>query len=63
MARPGQPKALQSGAFTRLGAPMSRAQLAFDDPLSARRFADRIETLTVDSVFEMGCSAAAGVSR
>jgi hypothetical protein len=51
-ARDYRPTPLQLGAFTRLGARMSRANVAFDDHPNAQRFADRIETVTADSVFD-----------
>ena len=35
----------------RLGARVGTAHIAFDDHPSHQRFADRIETVTVDSVF------------
>ena len=37
--------------MTRLGARVGPAHIAFDDHPSHQRFADRIETVTVDSVF------------
>ncbi len=46
-----QPSTLHIGALTRLGARVSAANVAFDDHPSDKRFADRIETVTVDSVF------------
>ena len=46
-----QPTALRIGAFTRLGARLTAANVAFDDHPDAKRFADRIETVTVESVF------------
>ena len=46
-----QPSVLTIGAMTRLGARMTAANVAFDDHPSSKRFADRIETVTVDSVF------------
>ncbi len=46
-----QPSVLNIGAFTRLGARMSRANVAFDDHPNDKRFSDRIETVTVDSMF------------
>ena len=46
-----QPTVLNIGAFTRLGARMTAANIAFDDHPSAKRFSDHIETVTVDSVF------------
>lgn len=47
-----QPTTLELGAFTRLGARAGSANVAFDDHPNEKRFADRIETVTVDSVFE-----------
>jgi hypothetical protein len=41
---------LRIDALTRLGARITRANIAFDDHPSAQRFADRIETVTADSV-------------
>lgn len=46
-----QPTALHLSAMTRLGARVTAANIAFDDHPNAKRFADRIETVTVDSVF------------
>jgi hypothetical protein len=46
-----EPTALQLGPLTRLGGRMTAANVAFDDHPNAKRFADRIETVTVDSVF------------
>lgn len=46
-----QPGVLRLGAFTRLGARVGTANVAFDDHPPAQRFADRIETVTADSVF------------
>jgi hypothetical protein len=46
-----EPSVLRINAFTRLGARMSKANVAFDDHPNGKRFADRIETVTVDSVF------------
>ncbi len=46
-----QPTVLNIGAFTRLGARVSAANIAFDDHPNAKRFSDHIETVTVDSVF------------
>ena len=46
-----QPATLRLGPLTRLGARVSAANVAFDDHPDAKRFADRIETVTVDSVF------------
>lgn len=43
--------ALRLTAFTRLGARITAANIAFDDHPNAKRFSDRIETVTVDSVF------------
>jgi hypothetical protein len=46
-----QPTTLRLGALTRLGARMTAANIAFDDHPNEKRFSDRIETVTVDSVF------------
>lgn len=46
-----EPTALKLGAFERLGARVTAANIAFDDHPNEKRFADRIETVTVDSVF------------
>lgn len=42
--------ALKLGPLTRLGGRVGSANIAFDDHPSEKRFADRIETVTVDSV-------------
>lgn len=47
-----QPTVLRLGALTRLGARAGTANVAFDDHPNDKRFSDRIETVTVDSVFE-----------
>lgn len=46
-----QPTTLRLGPLTRLGGRLSAANVAFDDHPDAKRFSDRIETVTVDSVF------------
>lgn len=46
-----EPTALRIGALTRLGGRVTAANVAFDDHPNEKRFADRIETVTVDSVF------------
>jgi len=46
-----QPTTLHISAFKRLGARMTAANVAFDDHPNEKRFTDRIETVTVDSVF------------
>ncbi len=46
-----RPGVLQIDALTRLGARMTMAHVAFDDHPNAQRFAGRIETVTVESVF------------
>ena len=46
------PTVLQLGPLTRLGGRMTRANVAFDDHPPQDRFADRIATVTVDSVFD-----------
>ena len=45
------PTVLNINAATRLGARVSAANIAFDDHPNEKRFADNIETVTVDSVF------------
>ena len=46
-----EPTALRLGPLTRLGARATAANVAFDDHPGDKRFSDRIETVTVDSVF------------
>jgi len=46
-----QPTTLHISAFKRLGARVGTANVAFDDHPNEKRFSDRIETVTVDSVF------------
>lgn len=46
-----QPTVLHLGPLTRLGGRMGAANVAFDDHPMDKRYADRIETVTVDSVF------------
>ena len=46
-----EPTTLRLGALTRLGARVTAANVAFDDHPNEKRFTDRIETVTVDSVF------------
>ena len=46
-----QPTTLHLSAFKRLGARVTAANVAFDDHPDGKRFRDRIETVTVDSVF------------
>ena len=46
-----EPTTLHLSAFTRLGARAMQANIAFDDHPNAKRFSDRIQTVTVDSVF------------
>ena len=46
-----EPAVLQLGPLTRLGGRISAANVAFDDHPLAKRFSDRIETVTADSVF------------
>ena len=47
-----QPTVLNLDAFTRLGARVTRANVAFDDHPDDKRYSGRIETVTVDSVFD-----------
>jgi hypothetical protein len=46
-----QPTELKLDALTRLGARISKANVAFDDHPGELRWSDRIRTVTVDSVF------------
>jgi hypothetical protein len=46
-----RPTVLHIDALTRLGARMTKANVAFDDHPDAKRFSDHIETVTVDSIF------------
>lgn len=46
-----EPTTLRLGPLTRLGGRVSAANVAFDDHPPEKRFSDRIETVTVDSVF------------
>jgi len=47
-----EPATLHLSALTRLGARLTAANVAFDDHPNEKRFSGRIETVTVDSVFE-----------
>jgi len=47
-----RPATLRLGAFTRLGARIGSANVAFDDHPNEKRYSDRIETVTVDSAFD-----------
>jgi hypothetical protein len=47
-----EPTVLRINALTRLGARMGSSHIAFDDHPNSKRFADHIETVTVDSVFD-----------
>lgn len=59
-----QPTALNIGPLTRLGGRMTTANVAFDDHPNEKRYADRIETVTVDSVFSwMQSTGMAGVAQ
>ena len=46
-----EPTTLKLTAIERLGARVTAANVAFDDHPNDKRFSDRIETVTVDSVF------------
>ncbi len=45
-----RPATLRIGALTRLGGRIAAGNVAFDDHPNAQRFADRIDTVTADSV-------------
>ena len=47
-----QPTVLPLSTATRLGARLTAANVAFDDHPGDKRFSDRIETVTVDSVMD-----------
>jgi len=47
-----EPTTLKLGPLTRLGGRITAANIAFDDHPNDKRFSDRIETVTVDSVFD-----------
>ncbi|MEX8498301.1 DUF2145 domain-containing protein [Leptothrix ochracea] len=47
-----EPTTLNLDATTRLGARVTRANVAFDDHPDARRYSGKIDTITVDSVFQ-----------
>jgi hypothetical protein len=46
-----EPTVLKIGPLTRMGGRLGAANVAFDDHPNDKRFSDRIETVTVDSVF------------
>ncbi len=46
-----EPTALRIDPLTRLGGRLTSANIEFDDHPNAKRFSDRIDTVTVDSVF------------
>ena len=46
-----EPAQLEISALTRLGARVTRANIAFDDHPDELRYSSRIRTTTVDSVF------------
>ena len=46
-----EPTTLKLGPLTRMGARATAANVAFDDHPNDKRFSDRIETVTADSVF------------
>ena len=47
-----EPRVLRIGALTRQGGRIAAANVAFDDHPDEKRFSGRIETVTVDSVFD-----------
>lgn len=51
MSKGYQPTTLKLGPLTRLGGRVGSANVSFDDHPADKRFSDRIETVTVDSVF------------
>ncbi len=55
-----EPTPLRIGALTRLGGRVGSANIAFDDHPNDKRYSDRIETVTVDSVFSWLTAAGLG---
>ena len=47
-----EPTVLRISPLVRLGARMTAGNIAFDDHPNEKRYSDRIETMTVDSVFD-----------
>ncbi len=47
-----EPSVITLGPLTRLGGRITAANIAFDDHPNEKRFADRIETVTVDSILQ-----------
>jgi hypothetical protein len=56
-----EPTTIRLGALTRLSGRISSANIAFDDHPNEKRFADRIETVTVDSVIKWLLQSGTGV--
>ena len=57
-----EPTTLRLSAFTRLGARATAVNVAFDDHPNDKRFSDRIETVTVDSMFQWLVRAGLGTT-
>jgi hypothetical protein len=57
-----EPTTLRLGPLTRLGGRLGAANVAFDDHPNEKRFSDRIETVTVDSVFSWMLRAGLGAA-
>lgn len=57
-----QPSVLKISALTRLGGRITSANIAFDDHPNEKRFADQIETVTVDSMFNWMVGANLGAA-
>ncbi len=55
-----EPTTLKIDPLTRLGGRVSAANVAFDDHPNDKRFSDRIETVTVDSMFNWFAAARFG---
>ena len=58
-----QPTELKLDALTRLGARITKANVAFNDHPSELRWSDRIRTVTVDSVFNFIANRDQGAVR
>lgn len=58
-----RPTTLRIDPLRRLGARIGSANIAFDDHPNARRFTDRIDTVTADSVLDWAMASGLGQAR